>query len=112
MRASLLLCAAVLLMAGCGKTPAPPNAKATNAPAAATEGEKLAIASAKKAVAANDDWANEAVYEVKPDGEGWTVLVQRIVAYDREGNPMFAPGGNRLVRLDKTGKVTEYMRGQ
>ena len=112
MRLSLLLCTAVLLLTGCGRTSAPPDSKTTNAPAKATEAERAAIAAAKKAVAANDDWADEAAYEAKPDGEGWTVLAKRISGYDREGNPLFAPGGHRGVRIDKDGKVTAYMRGE
>jgi hypothetical protein len=66
---------------------------------------------AKKAVAAHDTWADRAVYRVDHKGDGWAVSADRIEGYDASGNPQFVPGGDRLIIINKEGKVTEYFRG-
>ena len=121
-----LRCVLVLfcLLAGCdkqaapeakAKDAAPPAAKAEKKKAAPLAAEAAAIEIAKKAVAANDPaWADKAVYEAKRDAEGggWWVTVWRIAAYDKDGKPLFTPGGHRGVRIDKDGNVAAYMRGE
>jgi hypothetical protein len=113
-----LLCLAV----GCGKEAAP-DAKAKDAAPPAAKAEKkaapsaeeaAAIESARKAVAEKDpSWADKAIYEAKPDKEGgWWVTVWRVAGRDKDGKPLFTPGGHRGVRVDKSGRVTAYMIGE
>ena len=116
------VCVAALLLAGCDKSAPPaakPEAAAPSAPsdkkATAANDEKAAIEAAKQAVAANDaSWSDRAIYEAKRDKDtgGWWVTVWRIAGRDKDGKPLFTPGGHRGVRVDKTGKVTGYMRGE
>lgn len=116
--------AVIFLAVGCdkqaapdakAKDAAPPAAKAEKKKAAPSAEEAAAIEAAKKAVAENDpSWADKAIYEAKRDTDtgGWWVTVWRIAAYDKDGKPLFTPGGHRGVRIDKDGKVTAYMRGE
>jgi hypothetical protein len=116
------LCIAVLLgaLCGCEKTDTPPPKGEAKAPpaksAAAKLDEKAVIEIAKKAVAEKDPaWADRATYEAKRDKDtpgGWWVTVWRIAGHDKEGKPLFTPGGHRGVRIDETGKVTAYMLGE
>jgi hypothetical protein len=66
---------------------------------------------AKKAVADRDDWADRAVYTAHKDGTGWMVYAERIVGYDASGQPQFVIGGDRLIKINKDGIVTAYIRG-
>ena len=72
--------------------------------------EKI-IEIAKKAVAANDTWADRATYKVKRTSRGWSVTVWRIEGYDAAGKPQFAVGGFRNIVIDKHGNVINYLRG-
>ncbi len=59
---------------------------------------------AREAVTTNDTWIDRAEFhspERQPDGS-WSVFVER--------HPV-VPGGHRLILIDKTGKVTAYVRG-
>lgn len=73
---------------------------ATNALAVLDAAGVLAIA--RHAVSTNDNWVDRATFEVKRDGSGWRVLVQR--------QPIEF-GGDRIIRIDETGRVTAYVRG-
>jgi hypothetical protein len=64
--------------------------------------EQQALAIARKAVEANDTWADRATYEARLIEPGWTVTVWR--------QPT-VPGGFRIVTIDSNGKVTNYYRG-
>ncbi len=99
---------AALLLPACDKHAAAPapSSKATVSPAtrrALTAEERRAVEIARSAVAANDDWADRATFEPKRDGDGWTVYVERQPA---------VLGGHRLVRVNRDGKVVEYIRGR
>jgi hypothetical protein len=62
------------------------------------------LAIARAAVATNDTWLDKAEFETpkrKADGT-WSVMVWRLPK---------TPGGHRLITVDATGKVTDYMRG-
>jgi hypothetical protein len=65
-----------------------------------TEAEAIAIARA--AVSANDDWVDRANFAAKRDDLGWVVTVWR--------EPR-APGDYRFVFVSPKGKVTGYVRG-
>jgi hypothetical protein len=93
---SLILFAAVLV--GCSRT-SPPR---TTSGGVLDEARVLAIARA--AVATNDTWLDRAKFET-PDHEtnGWSVLVWRLPKM---------PGGHRLILIDETGRVTDYIRGK
>jgi hypothetical protein len=74
----------------------------------------MAIEIAKRAVKANDTWDGRpsATFEAAPDGEGWSVLVWRIVGYDSSGKPQFVPGGHRVITIDRDGNITGSMPGR
>ena len=60
---------------------------------------------ARRAVEANDSWADRAEFEApdkNADGS-WSILVWRIPK---------TPGGHRLITIDKEGKVISYTRGR
>jgi hypothetical protein len=67
-----------------------------------------AVAIAKRAVEANETWANRATYKAKRWGNGWAVAVDR-----KEGflGLYRQIGGDRLILIDSRGKVTDYIRG-
>ena len=60
------------------------------------------IAIARHAVSTNDTWVDRATFEVKRDGSGWRVFVQR--------HPIEF-GGDRVIQIDETGRVIAYLRG-
>jgi hypothetical protein len=63
------------------------------------------VAIARQAVATNDTWIAQAEFETprhETNGSGWSVLVWRLPK---------TPGGHRLIFIDETGKVTDYIRG-
>lgn len=78
-----------------------------------TEEEKEKILQvARREVAAREDWADRAHYEVwrRPVGlDRWWVTVRRALKYRKDGRPVFA-GENVdvIVRIDEHGGVIEY----
>lgn len=69
--------------------------------------EARALQAARRAVAANETWADRAIYRAYGAPEGWAVVVER--------NPgpfgLFRqPGGNRLLLTDRGGNVVRYIR--
>ena len=95
------LCAIILavIFAGCSQH--------THSDATATVksslGEAQALAIARQAVTTNDTWVDRATFEAQRDGRGWSVHVWRLPK---------TPGGDRIVLIDETGRVTAYYRGQ
>lgn len=73
--------------------------------------EETIVEIACEVVAANDTWADRAIYEAKRTDGGWSVMVRRIEGYDSAGRPQFVPGGHRIITMDAKGHVTEYFRG-
>jgi hypothetical protein len=57
---------------------------------------------AEQAVRENDTWADRAEYSAERDENGWQVLVSRLPK---------VPGGQRYIRIDDSGMVTNYGRG-
>ena len=70
----------------------------------ATIDETRVLAIARQAVATNDTWVERAEFErPKRQSDGsWSVLVWRLPK---------VPGGHRIIRIDKEGTVTAYIRG-
>jgi hypothetical protein len=78
-------------------------AASTSEPGGLEEGKILTIA--RQAVATNDTWLDRAEFELpkhQADGSGWSVHVWRLPK---------TPGGDRLIKIDEKGQVTEYLRG-
>lgn len=102
MRVLLFIILAVVV--GCSRsshTRTEVAAPRTAATAALDEGKVIAIA--RQAVATNDTWVTRAEFETpRHDGSGWSVLVWRLPK---------TPGGHRVILIDRTGRVTEYLRG-
>ena len=73
---------------------------ATNAVVPLDEAGVIAIA--RQAVSAKETWVDRATFEVKRDGSGWRVHVQR---HPHEW------GGDRFIQIDATGRVTTYVGG-
>ncbi len=98
------LLVAATMAAGCGRGASP--APRPSAPIAAESGpldEAGVLAIARRAVATNEDWLEQAVFDPpRRDGSGWSVLVRESPA---------APGGHRLIRIDRDGKILQYLRG-
>jgi hypothetical protein len=95
--ASILL---AVLVFGCARKPSTPTEAAL--PLDATK----VVAIARQAVATNDTWLAQAEFETpqhETNGSGWSVLVWRLPK---------TPGGHRLILIDETGKVTDYIRGR
>jgi hypothetical protein len=67
---------------------------------------------ARHVIAAHETWVDNAVYEVRRKGKGWSVIVWRIEGYDQSGKPQFVPGGHRVVQIDEKGRVTAYVAGR
>lgn len=106
------LAVSCLLIVGCiwvrNKAPVSPTTK--QGKRMLQESDIRAIA--RKAVTAHDTWAESAIYEVRREGSGWSVIVRRIEGYDQSGRPQFVPGGHRIVQIDDAGRVTAYIRGK
>ena len=110
-----LIAALALYVAGCG-THETPHAPALSPPVQTARktdlSEQQVLDIARKAVQANDTWADRGRFEVKKNADGtWSVMVWRIEGYDMDGKPQFVPGGYRFITIDQQGKVTDYMRG-
>ena len=73
--------------------------------------QQQAIQIARAAVAAQDTWAQRAVYEAHQEGDDWLVTASRIEGYDANGKPRFVTGGARLIRINQKGQVVYYLRG-
>ena len=67
--------------------------------------EAKVLAIARQAVATNDTWVDQAEFETpRRQGDGtWSVVVWRLPK---------VPGGHRLVIIDDTGKIRNYIRGR
>ena len=64
------------------------------------------LALARAAVATNDTWIDRAEFQTphhETNGTGWSVLVWRLPK---------VPGGHRLILINETGRVTDYIRGK
>ncbi|MBC8063537.1 MAG: hypothetical protein H7Y17_01805 [Chlorobia bacterium] len=67
--------------------------------------ERSILAIARKAVQKNDTWIDKAEFEQprKASDGSWTVLVWRLPK---------TPGGHRVIRIDRMGRVIDYLRGR
>ena len=74
-------------------------------------GEQTAIATARRAVTERDSWPHGAEFTAKPFKDGWAVTAWRIEYPNNKGASRFVPGGFRSITIDRTGKVTQYLRG-
>jgi hypothetical protein len=86
--------------------------KISSVPLAGQLNESKVVEIAKYVVAQNETWADFATYEAQrfPDGT-WGVTVWRVTGYYNDGTPKFSSGSHRVVIVDSTGKVIEYIRG-
>ena len=80
-------------------------------PATSTQGERTAIATARRAVAKRESWPHGAEFTAKPFKDGWAVTACRIESPNNQGSSHYVPGGFRSITIDRTGKVTQYLRG-
>ena len=74
-------------------------------------GEQTAIVTARRAVAERESWPHGAEFTAKPTKDGWAVTAWRIEYPNKKGASRFVPGGFRSISIDRTGKVTQYVRG-
>jgi hypothetical protein len=90
----------VVLASGCTRT------TSTRIEAATTLDAAKVVAIARQAVATNDTWVARAEFDTprhNANGSGWRVMVWRLPR---------TFGGDRLILIDETGKVTDYIRGK
>ena len=112
MKTVLAVIAVGWMITGCGvrDTPDVPTGTPEVQTSVLTEEEVIDIA--RKAVQANDTWAERAEFETTKNADHtWSVTVWRIEGYDEDGKPQFVPGGHRFITIDRQGQVTDYMRG-
>lgn len=76
-----------------------------------TRGEETAIATARRAVAERESWSHGAEFTANPFKDGWVVTAWRIEYPNNKGSSRFVPGGFLSITIDRTGKVTQYLRG-
>ena len=81
------------------------------APTTITRGERTAIATARRAVVERESWPHGAEFSAKPYKDGWAITAWRIEYPNSKGSSRFVPGGFRSITIDRTGKVTQYLRG-
>jgi hypothetical protein len=96
----IFIFALLALLTACSQ-PRAPRIKTTR-PLTAEEARIVEIA--RQAVATNDAWVERAEFHPprrQPEG-GWSVMVWRLPA---------TPGGFRIVTINDSGKVTDYVRG-
>ncbi len=103
--------ALVMLVGSCPVAAKPPVAKSKSSQPIIINRAK-AIRIAQQAVKANDNWANRAKYEANREGTDWFVFAQFIWGYNKKGRPLSAPGGHRIIVINKSGHVIRYLRGQ
>jgi hypothetical protein len=70
------------------------------------------IATARRAVATNDGWAERAKFEAKRDADGWLVSAQRIEGHYDTGEPELVYGGEGTIVITTNGAVTKYILGR
>jgi len=108
---SALLLATCCLLASCTEressaVSAPPQivqGARVNATRPLTTEEAHVVELARDAVAANDSWVEQAEFEIPlRKGSEWRVLVWRLHK---------SPGGHRLIAINSSGEVTQYLRG-
>jgi len=95
---SLILFATVVV--GCSRTSPTPT------PGGAVLDEARVLAVARAAVATDDSWIDRPEFQTphhETNGSGWSVLVWRLPKM---------PGGHRLILINETGRVTDYIRGK
>jgi hypothetical protein len=81
-------------------------------PEMGTIDEPQAIEIARRAVEANETWADRATYEATRDEDRWSVHVWRIEGYGPDGEPLQAFGGDRFVEIEPNGRVVRYTFGR
>lgn len=86
---------------GCGSNP-------EIDPASYTPAQKDAIATARRAVRQNEDWAELAEYRIQSHASGWQVTAWRVVHPEAKGNARYVPWGYRTIVVDRNGRVIEY----
>src|SRR5205809_2716051 len=74
--------------------------------------EARAIRIARQAVAANDTWADRAIYEARRTRRGWAVCANRIQGYAFGVIPRFPIGGYVVVVIDKNWNVARIIPGK
>jgi hypothetical protein len=82
----------------------PPGTARVNRSRPLTPEETRIVAIARQAVTTNDTWVAHAEFELprrRPEG-GWSVMVWDLPA---------TPGGFRIVVIDESGRVTDYVKG-
>jgi len=90
------------------------KANATRSNTSSTTGidQSKAIAIAKQAIVDNEKGSGDQwVYEATLQEKGWAVLANRIEGYGWDGKPQFVVGGDRLILIDRNGKVSSYIHG-
>ena len=96
----------VLAVVGCARSGLAPKFAEARTPE-----EARVVAIARKAVAQKETWAIGSSYCVPQRcSNGWTVIVCQIEGYDQNGKPRLVPGGYRMLSIDESGAVTDYVR--
>ena len=74
-------------------------------------GEQKAIVTARRALAERESWPHGAEFTARPAKDGWAVTAWRIEYPNNKGAARFVPGGFRSISIDRSGKITQYLRG-
>jgi hypothetical protein len=77
--------------------------------AVVTERDARLILSARRTAASEGFSLVDAVYQVRPDGEGWIVQVDRAPGYNGTGELSVVIDATFFVKFDSTEKVTEIL---
>ena len=74
-----------------------------------TEQEARLISLARDAATARGFSLKDAIYEVRPDGDGWVVQVDKAPGYHGSGELLFVVDATFFVKFNAEGAVTEIL---
>jgi len=96
---------AILAAAICGCSSATPKA----APCFVTDDDAQLISIIRDAAIDEDFSLKDAIYQVRPDGDGWIVQVDRAPGYNGVGPPMVVVDATFFVRFNGEGDIIEVL---
>lgn len=70
----------------------------------------LQIASAKRLLQQQEDWADRAEWEVKQTSDGWELTAWRVEHPDQKGANRYLPWGYSVIELDQRMETVHYER--